>query len=717
MPLAPAAALLETLQRGRLLEAAQTAELAATQPPFPDAHALAKDLIRRGWLTPYQMNKVFQGKTAELVLGQYVLLERLGEGGMGAVFKARHRLMNRIVALKLIKPELLAHPHAQERFRHEIQAAAKCVHPNIVIAHDADEVDGKHYLTMELVTGSNLATLVKTRGPLPINIACDFARQAACGLAHAHEKGLVHRDIKPSNLLLIPAADGQPGGTIKILDLGLARLRGTGSRDTTKEELTEPGAVVGTADYMAPEQALDSRQADIRADIYSLGCTLYFLLAGQPPFPGGTSMEKLFSHHQMEPLPIEHCRPEVSPELVVVLRKMMAKKREERFQTPNEVAAALQPFCTNEPAPVVQVMAASAVPVAVPTGWTAVTDNSATAPDYELPAPDYVPSQAFALPPRHRRRGWYVACAAVISVLAIGLLWYWRPARPVAQITTAAAVTQPTDDSKFTNSIGMSLVRLAAGKFRMGSPNTEAERQANEGPVHEVTLTRPFYLGTCEVTVGQFRAFVNATNYHTQAESSGEGARRMDPAQGGIILDPDCTWRKPRWAQSDSFPVVCVSWNDAKAFCDWLSRQEKRTYRLPTEAEWEYACRAGTTTVFSFGDSLSSEQANFIGSAPYGEAPRGPTLQKPCEVGSYQANGFGLFDMHGNVEEWCADYYDAYDAGPQVDPVGAKLGSLRVFRGGSWGNSGGHCRAAGRKGAAAADRVDIRGFRVVCHVK
>jgi serine/threonine-protein kinase len=725
MPPASVAALLDTLQRGRLLEPAQVEALSAVKPPFPDAHALAKELVHRNWLTPYQVNKVFQGKTGDLVLGQYILLERLGEGGMGEVFKARHHLMNRIVALKLIKPELLALPQAQLRFRQEIEAAAQCVHPNIVIAHDADEVGGKHFLTMEFVAGTNLAIQVKNHGPLPIALACDYARQTALALQHAHEKNLVHRDVKPSNLLLVPAKNGQSGGTVKLLDLGLARLRGTNSRERRENELTDPGAVVGTADYMAPEQALDSRQADIRADIYSLGCTLYFLLSGHPPFPGGTSMEKLFLHHQMEPEPIELSRPDMPPGLAAGVRKLMAKKLEERYQTPTEVIQALEPFCrlANGPLLATDVMPATALDVAAPVvpAWSALTAPSSPTAVYELPPPDYVPMPNLQLPPPRRLAGKLLVGGAAVLVVGMLSLFLYLVPRPTTATTNATVVVATGGTAKeanivFTNSIGMKLVRLPAGKFMMGSPDAEVDREEREGPVHEVTLTKPFSLGVHEVTVGQFRAFADATGYKTEAESTGEGAYRLVRGQG-LVQDPDCTWRSPVWKQEDTYPVVCVSWNDAQVFCTWLSNKEKRTYRLPTEAEWEYACRAGSKQPFSHGPSINAHQANFQGDAPYGGALDGPTVGRPGPVGSYNANRFGLFDMHGNVEEWCADYYQLYSDRPQIDPVGPQRGAQRIVRGGSWANSGSRCRAAGRWVAEPSKRIDNRGFRVVCTVE
>jgi tRNA A-37 threonylcarbamoyl transferase component Bud32 len=333
MPITAVADFLGDLGRYGLLEPAQVAELRRT-PPVGDAKAMARALLDRGWLTPYQANQMLQGKGAELVLGSYVLLERLGEGGMGQVFKARHRNLGRVVALKLVRRERLANPDAVRRFQREIRAAAQLEHPHVVRAFDAAEAGGAHFFTMEYVEGTDLAHLVKDKGPLPVALACDYIRQAALGLQHAHEKGLVHRDIKPANLLLTLK------GTVKVLDMGLARQAHAASEESGST-LTQENAVMGTPDYLAPEQCLDAHRVDIRADLYSLGCTLYFLLTGRPPFPGGSLGEKLVKQQLREAEPVERLRPDVPPAVAGVVRKLMAKRPEDRYQTPADLAAVL----------------------------------------------------------------------------------------------------------------------------------------------------------------------------------------------------------------------------------------------------------------------------------------------------------------------------------------------------------------------------------------
>jgi len=305
-----------------------------------DMKGLATELVRAGKLTKYQAINLIQGRLKYLLFGEYMVLEKLGQGGMGQVLKAQHRRMKRMVALKLMSSEALKNPDAVRRFEREVQAAARLIHPNIVTAFDANEHEGMHFFVMEFVDGLDLGALSKTHGPLPVKMALDYTLQAARGLAYAHGKGVVHRDIKPGNLLV------DKDGTVKILDMGLARL------DLGKEdhELTGSGQVLGTVDYMAPEQALDTRTADARADIYSLGCTLYRLLTGEAIYTGESIMQKLLLHRE-SPIPSMNMkRPDVPAAVEAVWKKMVAKAPNHRYQTMAEVVAALTRAAGVQPA-------------------------------------------------------------------------------------------------------------------------------------------------------------------------------------------------------------------------------------------------------------------------------------------------------------------------------------------------------------------------------
>jgi serine/threonine-protein kinase len=305
-----------------------------------EPRALARDLLTRGWLTAYQVNQLFLGRVHDLAIGPYRVLERLGEGGAGQVFKARHQAMDRIVALKIIRRELLSEPEVVSRFYREIAVVGQLSHPNIVHAYDAGPIGTTHVLAMEYVEGIDLHRLVRESGPLPAEQACAYIEQAAQGLQYAHERGLVHRDIKPPNLLLTSEQASTPG-IVKILDLGLARLNQTAVDGTLTSILTPVNSVMmGTPDYMAPEQAVNFHAADIRSDIYSLGCTLHYLLTGQPPFPGGNLTEKLLRHQQADPIDLQkHGLPR---EVVPILRRMLAKNPANRYPTPSAVVEGLR---------------------------------------------------------------------------------------------------------------------------------------------------------------------------------------------------------------------------------------------------------------------------------------------------------------------------------------------------------------------------------------
>jgi serine/threonine protein kinase len=266
---------------------------------------------------------------------RYRIVRFLGAGGMGAVYEAEHRVMHKPVALKVIKRAYTARADALERFRYEMRAAARLSHPNIVTTHDAEDTGETHFLVMEYVEGPDLGRLVQDGGSLPVDRASEYVRQAALGLQYAFEQGMVHRDLKPHNLMLTP------DGRVKILDFGLVRFA---SEAADAAGVTGTGMVLGSVDYIAPEQADHAHEADTRSDIYSLGCTLYHLLAGRPPFPTGTPLQKVMAHVKKKPQPLTELRQDIPEELMHVIDRMMAKNPKHRYQTPAEVAVVLEPF-------------------------------------------------------------------------------------------------------------------------------------------------------------------------------------------------------------------------------------------------------------------------------------------------------------------------------------------------------------------------------------
>jgi hypothetical protein len=314
---------------------------------------------------------------------RYRILRLLGRGGMGVVYQAEHKVMERLVAVKVISQVLVERPEALERFHREVRAAAKLDHPNIVKAYDAEQAGDLQLLAMEYVEGKSLADVLHKRGPLPISNACHYVRQAALGLQHAFERGMVHRDLKPQNLMLTPK------GVVKVLDFGLAKLASESARPGGG--LTQDHMVMGTPEYMAPEQALNSKTADVRADIYALGCTLYCLLTGRPPF-AGESLAIIVAHSTDAPPPVESLRPDTPPELAALVARCLAKKPADRPQTPKELAEALVPF-------------------------SRAASKSAPSPTTVTPAPTSRPASG----PNNRR--WFIPSAVAAGLLlAVGVV-------------------------------------------------------------------------------------------------------------------------------------------------------------------------------------------------------------------------------------------------------------------------------------------------------
>jgi eukaryotic-like serine/threonine-protein kinase len=296
-----------------------------------ESRSLAQRLVRDQLLTEYQTRRFLNGKSHGLLVGKYVILDRLGSGSMGRVYKAHHQLMGRVVALKIISPEIVTNERVVARFQREMRLVGRLDHPNVVRAYDADQSNGILYIVMEYVTGRSLGQRLK-EGPLAPVDAVNYAAQAALGLHHAHEQGIVHRDIKPSNLLL------NDDRILKVLDLGLGVLMDGDSQATFA---TADGVAVGTVDYMSPEQAC-GRDVDGRSDLFSLGCSLYHLITGRQAFPGDTPIERLGRRINNRPVPITEYRPDLPSTLVTVLDRLLANKPQDRYQTAGEAAEALQ---------------------------------------------------------------------------------------------------------------------------------------------------------------------------------------------------------------------------------------------------------------------------------------------------------------------------------------------------------------------------------------
>jgi serine/threonine protein kinase len=585
------------------------------------------------------------------VLGNYVLMEPIGGGGMGRVFKARHRLMKRLVAVKVLSPDLFRSAGARARFRREVEAAARLTHPHIVAAYDAGEEAGRDFLVMEYVEGHNLSDMVKREGPLPVGRALDYITQAARGLAYAHAAGVVHRDVKPANLLV------DASGALKVLDMGLARVP-LSDEVGGDPSLTSTGVVMGTAAFMAPEQAADTRRADERSDIYSLGCCLYFLVAGRPPYDGQTPMDILFAHRE-QPIPsLSRAAPSCPAALDALFRSMVAKAREDR---PASMAAVLA----------------------------------------ELDA-------AARLTPRVRRRRtaqWIVAACALAVAASLAAVVFLHPAGAPAPTTppkaddppapVAVGVEPPAPNAippdpppARPKQLSVETVLIKAGEFLRGSPESDRDALEDEKPQKRISISHPFFLAKTKVTQGLFQRVVGK---NPSAFGSNGGFKE-----------------KVREKDTSEHPVESVRWIEAIEFCNRLSERDGLSpyyhiesgavtvnggdgWRLPTEAEWEYACRAGTDTRWSFGDD-ASELGDYAWFAGNSDGMTHPVAQK-------KPNPWGLFDMHGDVPEWCWDRYapDYYKRSHLIDPAGDGRAESRSYRGGGWNDDAAQTRSASRQ--------------------
>ncbi|MCI0683814.1 MAG: SUMF1/EgtB/PvdO family nonheme iron enzyme [Gemmataceae bacterium] len=603
-------------------------------------------------------------------LGTYRVLKVLGQGGMGIVFLAEDSVLKRPVALKVMRGALAERTSARQRFLREAQSAAAVHHGNVVTIYQAGEQAGIGFLAMELLHGESLDARLERENRLPIAMAVDLGRQIARGLAAAHARGLIHRDLKPGNIFL---ASGEPALTpqVKLLDFGLARA----VADDAK--LTQSGTVVGTPAYMAPEQA-EGKPVDARSDLFSLGCVLYQMVVGARPFRGDSTLQVLRALAVEQPASPRHLNPECPAALSDLITQLLSKD------------------------PAGRPVSAAAVAVRL----------------------DHI---AEAAPRRKRPRAWWLprwpraaAMLGLLGVLAVAAVVLRPPelrppeqgngtdnekgvakgvgankndTMPKDQILPQNAEQKQADEAKrlsvpveITNSIGMKLRFIPAGRFRMGSPKTEPGHKSDEEPQHEVMITKAFYMGAFEVTQEQYQKTMEANPAHFQA------------AVGG---GPD-------------FPVEMVWWKDADAFCRKLSelpaeRAAGRVYRLPTEAEWEYACRAGSIEAFHFGPGDPADQAL----ARYDWCARN-SGQRTHPVGQLRPNAFGLYDLHGNVMEWCRDWYaeDYYQWSPAADPPGAAEGIVKVARGSSYCHTAGMGRCAARNESLPNQSVNYIGFRV-----
>ncbi len=622
---------------------------------------------------------------------QYDVLRELGRGGMGIVYLAHNTVMDRPEVLKVMNQRLLDRPGAIDRFLREIRSAARLNHKNIVSAYNALRLGDLIVLTMEYIEGENFLEVLKSKGTLPVAHASYYIQQAANGLQHAHENGMVHRDIKPQNLIL--SKEGKKH-RVKILDFGLAKASGEGKMDTG---LTGTGVMLGTPDYVAPEQIDEASAADIRADIYSLGCTFYHLLIGSPPFKANNLYHILHAHQAAEAPAVSALRPEVPVKLGQIIAKMMAKQPSQRFQTPEAVAQALMPF--------VKPPTTGTDPASLPQAALTKSDRMRPLPpplpkSIELIAADQpivvIPSSARPATKAASSRGWLIGAILVALGLAIlsALL-----ASGVLKVRTKDGSTivvenLPDDAEVIVDGEKMTIhkvgdgkpieVSVAAGKRQLevkkgGYKIESRELTLSEGERRPITLRyeppaknlpQPgqdvtnsigmkfkwiapgtFMMGSPEnedqrqrdetqhrvtLTKGFWMAETPVTraefDLFVKATSYKTDSERADGSYyyngKDWELSRSHSWRSPGFEQTNDHPVVCISWNDCIALCAWLTKKDEvGRHRLPTEAEREYACRAETTTPFYFGNTISADAANYDGNSVYGNGSKGPAQE------------------------------------------------------------------------------------------
>lgn len=579
-------------------------------------------------------------------LGNYYIVGELGKGGMGVVFKAKDLALERTVAIKFLPDHFASDPDAVKRFVREARSAARLNHPNIVTVYQVGKLEESYFIAMEFVEGQSLDELIKRRN-LDVYASAELMLQVVEALAEAHGQGIVHRDIKPQNIMITRS------GRAKVMDFGLARS----SFENTR--LTATGQTMGTPQFMSPEQWQDSH-VDGRADIFSLGVTFYVMVTGTPAFDGTTPAAVMKKVLMEEPPPPSSVNEAVTPQLADIIEKMMAKRPEDRFQNAQDLVAALREFLSTRQPRSNSSAAEFSPPGADLTleklsrndsqfrGAAALTPSAV--PTTPMPREEVAPST----PARSSRTAALGVGALSICLLAAFVGW-----RVFGSGDSIGGVIPRGD-----------FVWVEPGTFEMGSLPEEPGRNADES-LHQVTLTKGFFISKYEVTQGQWKEVMGSN---------------------------------PSLFTGDDRPVENVSWHDAQEFIRRLNDRGANV-RLPTEAEWEYAARAGSRAAYHFGST-----ANLLGDYAWYAANSGGETHP---VGSKRANAWGLYDMSGNVWEWCQDWAAVYPVGNVVDPTGPPSGSDKIGRGGSWGVDPTMCRSADRNAAAPDVRGNDLGFRLV----
>jgi formylglycine-generating enzyme required for sulfatase activity/tRNA A-37 threonylcarbamoyl transferase component Bud32 len=658
---------------------------------------------------------------------------------MGVVYKGLDPIIERNVAIKTIRHDapLLQGHNIRARFIREAQAAGRIHHPNIVGVYEYDHDAERDYIVMEFVQGVSLAEHLIKHRRLGAKEACDIMVRVLEALDFAHSKGVVHRDIKPSNIMLSDSGD------VKVTDFGIARIESS--------TLTRVGTVVGTPSYMSPEQLL-GQTVDQRSDIFSAGTLLYKLLTGETPFTGSNVTEVIYRVAHSEHIHPSKRVPDLAGEFDNIIAKALGKQPEDRYQTANEFAVALSQVAARVSIPHQRTVAEDSrtvlkAQISQPSSDDEWLDNAhGTQTVRSKLATDITGTRVKATDEAARtpvkNRTFLVVGVVAVLVLSAVTLWFltkghvvdlkpteYEPSIPDQVVvspekkqsgTARGALIQRTRprDSVFPGEtfkdcpICPELVVVPPGSFYQGSPSTETEREETEGPQHFVRIGYPLAVGRHEVTKAEFTQFAEQTDYKAKGCWVYDGQWKETNSH---------SWRDPGFEQDGNHPVICVSWNDAQAYVQWLSNKTGETYRLLSASEWEYAARARLETP-RLWDTLNAacDSANVADLASE-HLYKGWKIHDcwddhvhTAPVGSFKANNYGLYDMLGNVFEWVQDCWNSDYLWAPTDGSPWLEGDCqhRVLRGGSWFSMPRYVRLAFRNRYDADYRSSSFGFRV-----
>lgn len=654
----------------------------------------------------------------------YRLTRFIGEGGMASVYEGTHEKLGTKVAIKILNPVLTANKQIRQRFENEAKMMASLNHPNIIKVLDYDELPDKLAIVMELLEGHDLKSFILKKGVLKPEQVIPFFVKILDAFQYAHSKGIIHRDIKPSNIFI--DEDNQ----IKVLDFGIAKIFGAG------DDFTSTGAQLGTPTYMSPEQVKAEKNIDQRTDIYSLGVTLFFLLNGKPPYDSSTQSNfEIFNKIVYEPIPDLKGYPEIN----AIIKTAVAKDRNQRFPdarafkqallNPAPKKATVVEDKTRVDEPKVEKPKTKTAPEDDDKTWIdspgakppkfsnrqddetlidkpgkpekAIEENKKQSFEEQLKKADllfknrqfgkaknvYENALLLIKDDKHSKvqieicktelvkKNRKIGIFTFIGVLAIAIGYFvnYQISKPADELVYQAE--ENVDQQTAISIYDYAMVYVPGGTFQMGSNDGEDDE---EKPVHNVTLDG-FYIGKYEVTQAQWREIMGDNPSY--------------------------------FINCDNCPVEKVSWNDVQEFIKKLNQKIGKNYRLPTEAEWEYAARGGSESGversrnadFKYSGSNNIDEVAWHGSN---------SGNKTYPVGQKKPNSLGIYDMTGNVWEWCSDWYRNYHSDNQTNPQGPSTGSYRVRRGGSWGNNPQSCRMANRNNDAPNYSSNVLGFRL-----